>query len=460
MKTMHMETAKVANAVTAAVLEIMKPGSGNGPGETRRRGMIPRALALAGLVGACVGRGDDPDRIGTAQQAISGEDGLAEAFQVFTQNFVVDGQDQRFTIGFGFHPGLVTQRVAVAGAAASGSATLVFAEGRVEATLHNVPDDQRFDLWFVKNVAGNGRTVRPDSGDQLLRIGSFQPSTTANTHTLSAVVGDAGVGFDLDEVVVTAAGRSPVSSVVASGARTLLEKRFFRERAGGGLDPVTGTTTNAVESNDQLIARGAQLFFSETFGGNGRTCGTCHPAENNLTIDPAFIRTLPPTDPLFVAETNPALAQLENSTLLREDALILENIDGFEDPTHKFVLRGVPHTLAMSTSTGRGDTFCSRPTALRPTFAPAGAVTARPGAAASTSSRSARSSSTSPRASIAGWGSTSACRPRTSSTRSRRSSCSAVVSITRTPGRSRSARRAPRTARTCSSVRVWPATAT
>ncbi len=346
VKALNGETVKVTDAAHS---------NRAAPGKTRQGRTLPCVLALTALVGACVDQRDDHVRIGSTKQGISGEDGLAEAFQVFTQNFIADGQDQRFTIGFGFHPGMVTQRVAVAGATANGSATLAFAEGRVTAILHNVPDDQRFDLWFVKNMPGNGRTVRPDSGDQLFKIGSFQPSTNANTHTLDVVVGAAGVGFDLDEVVVTAAGTNPISSVVASGARTVLEKRFFRERAGGGLDPVTGTTTNAVESNDPLIARGAQLFFSETFGGNGRTCGTCHPAENNLTINPAFIASLPPTDPLFVAETNPALAQLENPTLLRHDALILENVDGFEDPTHKFVLRGVPHTLAMSTSTGRGD---------------------------------------------------------------------------------------------------------
>lgn len=363
MKTLSLETAKAMDADQLVVLV-----DGGVAARARRGGIVLYALALAGVVGACVDPGDDPDSIAATGQAITGEDGLAEAFQVFTQNFVSDGQDQRFTIGFGFHPGLVTQRVAVAGATASGSATLVFAEGRVQATLHNVPDDQRFDLWFVKNVAGSGRTVRPESGDLLLKIGSFTPSTAGNTHTLDVVVGAAGVGFDLDEVVVTAAGKSPISSVVASGARTLLEKRFFRERAGGGLDPVTGATTRTVESNDLLIARGAQLFFSETFAGNGRTCGTCHPAENNLTIDPPFIETLPPTDPLFVAETNPALAQLENSTLLRLDALILENVDGFEDPTHKFVLRGVPHTLGMSTSIGRGETFRFPPDGPPPDF--------------------------------------------------------------------------------------------
>ena len=62
---------------------------------------------------------------------------------------------------------------------------------------------------------------------------------------------------------------------------------------------------------DKLISQGAELFFEETFKGNGRTCGTCHPASNNFTIDPAFIATLPANDPLFVAEFNPALARLE-----------------------------------------------------------------------------------------------------------------------------------------------------
>jgi hypothetical protein len=40
--------------------------------------------------------------------------------------------------------------------------------------------------------------------------------------------------------------------------------------------------------------------------------------------------------------------------------VILENVDGFEDPTNKFVLRGVPHVLSMKTSiapdTGDGTT--------------------------------------------------------------------------------------------------------
>ncbi len=100
-----------------------------------------------------------------------------------------------------------------------------------------------------------------------------------------------------------------------------------------------------------LIEEGRQIFFKETFGGNGRTCGTCHPAENNFTIDPDFIATLPPTDPLFVAEFMPALKEnFENPRLMREFGLILENLDGFDNLDSSFVMRGVPHVLGLQST--------------------------------------------------------------------------------------------------------------
>ena len=96
---------------------------------------------------------------------------------------------------------------------------------------------------------------------------------------------------------------------------------------------------------DPLLAKGRDLFFKETFDGNGRTCGTCHRAENNLTIDAAFIKTLPSNDPLFVAENNPDLKKdFENPTLMRKRGLILENLDGTDQPG---AMRGVPHVFSQ-----------------------------------------------------------------------------------------------------------------
>jgi hypothetical protein len=55
---------------------------------------------------------------------------------------------------------------------------------------------------------------------------------------------------------------------------------------------------------------------------------------------------------LFVAEFVPALANnFENPLLMRKLGLILENVDGFQNLATKFVMRGVPHTLALLPNT-------------------------------------------------------------------------------------------------------------
>jgi cytochrome c peroxidase len=100
----------------------------------------------------------------------------------------------------------------------------------------------------------------------------------------------------------------------------------------------------------QSVCVGAELFFRDDFGGNGRSCASCHPADNNYTIDTDFIAQLPNSDPLFVAEQQPALAGLERPDLLRDFGLILENVDGADDPTVKFTMRSVPHCLSLARS--------------------------------------------------------------------------------------------------------------
>ena len=116
------------------------------------------------------------------------------------------------------------------------------------------------------------------------------------------------------------------------------------------VDPPTDPVATSGDPVDPLVEQGESLFFNETFAGNGRSCGTCHRAENNFTIDPEFIATLPADDPLFVAEFNTALAQLEDSIMLRQFGLIRANADGLENPAEKFVLRSVSHLFGLASS--------------------------------------------------------------------------------------------------------------
>ena len=100
-----------------------------------------------------------------------------------------------------------------------------------------------------------------------------------------------------------------------------------------------------------LVAKGEDIFFNETFGGNGRTCVTCHRPEDNWRITPAFIATLPDDDPLFVHEFRPELGEnFEKADLLREWGLILMNPDGFSDLKNDFVMRTVNSLRSVRTS--------------------------------------------------------------------------------------------------------------
>jgi cytochrome c peroxidase len=184
--------------------------------------------------------------------------------------------------------------------------------------------------------------------------------------------------FTLDRVVLSTGNVVP-DAVAAAGSVSVFQKIFFRRftliddstrkvlfqettraPAFASIVPDIRREQSSSSSNvlavDRLISRGAQLFFENKFGGNGRTCGTCHPKENNFSLDRTFIASLPKNNPLFVAEFNPALAQLERPKLMRQFGLILENLDGVEDPANKFVMRGVSHTLGMGTGLAQDKT--------------------------------------------------------------------------------------------------------
>ncbi len=228
--------------------------------------------------------------------------------------------------------------------------------------------------------SGDGILNASESGTVAMgraTIGMGETARLRHRGAFVVAVVNAGAAGDLIAVEATSRGDSPVSVSVretdpSSGLVTGGNVKFmapgqtatfgvFAETSESVLfDPATrrialefkdsagvvrGATSVAITTRrGELIARGADLFFNERFDGNGRTCATCHPADNNFTLDPAFIARLPADDALFVSEREPALATLENARLLREFGLVLENTDGFDRPG---VFRGVPHTLVL-----------------------------------------------------------------------------------------------------------------
>jgi hypothetical protein len=298
------------------------------------------AVAWCGFVAARVAGDDHPSNTGMADPAA-----LVNAYGRFT---AVSDPPDILTLSLSNLRGLSREAVN-----AGGRVTVNLATGTVSSDVQLLPADGTFELWLIDNKPGAGHSAFAQEGDDLMKVGAYAPS--AGGQTLSISLGPSVfTNFFPDRAFVVRSGESPVDGFVLTGPSSLFVRLRHRQvrfvdDAGAplGFDPAAAATAEA--SIVRLIADGRRLFVNEKFDGNGRTCATCHVESNNFTVDPALIATLPSNDPLFVAETNPALATLESSDLLRRFGLILVNADGF-DPSRGFVFRGTQNVQALANS--------------------------------------------------------------------------------------------------------------
>ena len=114
-----------------------------------------------------------------------------------------------------------------------------------------------------------------------------------------------------------------------------------------------GASTGSGAGPGQML-EGQRLFQQETFGGNGRTCETCH-SQATGTVSPEDAQkrfAKDPNDPLFVHDGSDD-GQGKGTSRMRRDATVLmtiemaKNVQLADDPSAKTVvlLRGIPTTL-------------------------------------------------------------------------------------------------------------------
>ncbi len=282
---------------------------------------------------------------------------------------------RKFSLSLGYIEGLSDEVTK-----ARGEAVLDLINGSLSVKVYGLPETASHDVWLVDNLPGLNRSIKPEAGDTMIHIGSLHSSDSLATLETS-LDPDILSDFNLDLVVVSRTGETPGEGGLLFGAPGLFQRLYYNEQVGEGMtlanaEPSgsTGEATGSLWSApfralvpapayakkpggppglQSLVSLGEILFTKETFNGNGRTCATCHRPEDNFTISPAFIATLPEDDPLFVADPTkaafqPALVDLEIPELMEQFGLILENVDGA--PFTAAPMRGTPHTLALGVS--------------------------------------------------------------------------------------------------------------
>ncbi|MFU8788274.1 MAG: hypothetical protein ACNA7G_04540 [Methylobacter sp.] len=238
------------------------------------------------------------------------------------------------------------------------------ANGSLTAQAQGLESAKVYSLWLL---AGSDNKAQPASEQALGEL-----HFSGDHHSLKTQLDRQALqGFYIKRIVLTETGQ-PASAVMLGGEPDFMQKLYYADKywaiAGVGHVQAAPTAAEALPpfafllpkpaladtptldleaALTEQIAKGRELFLHETFGGNGRTCATCHREDNNHTIDPGYIADLPDDDPLFIAETNPELSALENPKLLRQLGLFLVNSNGFDKAP---VFRSSPHLLALSTS--------------------------------------------------------------------------------------------------------------
>lgn len=335
---------------------------------------ILKLLVLGSLIIACAlpvlflsgTASSEPDS--TPITGLSSVETFNANYKAWEAEYEKNGGDRNVVMSVGWFKGLSTGE-----SRASGIARLNLVDGVISIDIDGLSQDEKWDLWMIDSAAGS---ILPEANDNMRRLGglTFEGKKASFYANLG---GDTFKSFDMDLIVVTKSGNTPVEDRTLVGSTSLFPRLYRSKQRGqfgvladadpaplkpdnrnafqrivGSIIPTAsaqiGPDPNPSTPQEVLIAAGRTSFLNDTFNGNGRTCATCHREDNNLTIDPEFIATLPPNDPLFVAEFVPALANnFEKPVLMRKLGLILENVDGFSNLATRFVMRGVPHTLAL-----------------------------------------------------------------------------------------------------------------
>lgn len=240
---------------------------------------------------------------------------------------------------------------------AQGNVRLNFESSQVAVSIEGLEPlaaGARYELWLIDQVPGEANTAAIDLGDDGDRILNLGPLTGGSLTTTLAARDLSSYAVDMAAVMRLAPGQMP--EFVIGGMQSIryqvgrlgqAKQSLTLEHLGGNRAlPITLVAGANSPKQKQLVAAGLDLFANGTFGGNGRTCATCHPLPplGDLTIDRQIIDDISVAtaglDPLFVAEFDPNLPPfnfdndkqpaMESPILMRERGLILENISGFE----------------------------------------------------------------------------------------------------------------------------------
>jgi hypothetical protein len=189
------------------------------------------ALVVAGAifaVGALVSMSKAPEGLHDAPAGAPSESTssskVADAYEKWRAAHEENGGDRNVELALRWHKALSREPTI-----ARGTARLDLVEGRITVDLEGLTELGAVDVWFVHNVEGEGRSVKPEPGDRFLYAGAMQ-SDASGRGALNSFIGAELREFEIDLVMVTRKDASPTEAGILFGSLPLFQRLYSLER--------------------------------------------------------------------------------------------------------------------------------------------------------------------------------------------------------------------------------------
>jgi hypothetical protein len=149
---------------------------------------------------------------------------MPDAYERWRAAHVENGGDSNVDVVLRWHKALSSETTT-----ARGMAHLDLIDGSVSVELEGLNDLGAADVWFVDNVEGAARSVRPEPGDRFLYAGAVE-SDAAGKGVLRKFIGAELRELEVDLVVVTRKGASPSDTGILFGSLPLFQRLYSRDR--------------------------------------------------------------------------------------------------------------------------------------------------------------------------------------------------------------------------------------
>jgi len=156
------------------------------------------------LFGLFFGLRSYDDSVNDKRPIIGNAKKLKSTYENWKASATKNGANSKMTLHLGYDKALSYKFTN-----ATGEASLDLIRGAFSVQVSGLNDKENYDVWLIDNIEGPKKSVKPEKGDLIVRIGTLK-NENGSLKLYNQIDPDKFINFKLDLVAVTPAGKEPL----------------------------------------------------------------------------------------------------------------------------------------------------------------------------------------------------------------------------------------------------------